>query len=162
VIFVAESFDLELSGGFVPHHRRLLSKVHTMVRYPKFKACAAHVAPIFLDAEATVQKACSLIAEAASAGAQLIAFPESFVPGFPIWAGVQAPIKNHAFFKRLAANSIEVPGPPPSRRGPKPAISDTALLSAIRADLLGRRNEKERKLSERQGHCHLLHHLATV
>jgi transposase-like protein len=29
----------------------------------------------------------------------------------------------------------ERPTPPPSRRGPKPAISDTALLSAIRADL---------------------------
>ena len=82
-----------------------------MVKYPKFKACAAHVAPIFLDAEATVQKACALMAEAAKAGAQLIAFPESFVPGFPIWAGCQAPIKNHEFFKRLTAHSIEVPGP---------------------------------------------------
>jgi nitrilase len=79
--------------------------------YPKFKACAAHVAPVFLDAPATVEKACALIAEASRAGARLIAFPESFVPGFPVWASVQAPIKNHDFFKRLAANSIEVPGP---------------------------------------------------
>jgi nitrilase len=82
-----------------------------MPGYPKFKACSAHVAPVFLDASATVQKACSLIAEAAGAGARLIAFPESFVPGFPLWASVQAPIKNHEFFKRMAANSIEVPGP---------------------------------------------------
>ena len=82
-----------------------------MSGYPKFKACAAHVAPVFLDAPATIQKACSLIAEAACAGARLIAFPESFVPGFPLWAPVQPPIKNHEFFKRLAANSIEVPGP---------------------------------------------------
>lgn len=82
-----------------------------MSGYPKFKACAAHVAPVFLDAPATIQKACSLIAEAAGAGARLIAFPESFVPGFPLWAPVQAPIKNHEFFKRMAANSIEVPGP---------------------------------------------------
>src|SRR5450759_5343761 len=95
----------------VSHHRCLYSRVDAMVKYPKFKACAAHVAPIFLDAEATVQKACALMAEAAKAGAQLIAFPESFVPGFPIWAGCQAPIKNHEFFKRLAAHSIEVPGP---------------------------------------------------
>ena len=86
-----------------------------MPDHPKFKACAAHVAPIFLDAEATVQKACSLIVEASRAGARLIAFPESFVPGFPVWAGVQAPIKNHEFFKRLAANSIEVPGPEVAR-----------------------------------------------
>jgi nitrilase len=83
----------------------------TIVQYPKFKACAAHVAPVFLETPATVQKACSLIAEAARNGAQLIAFPESFVPGFPVWASVQAPIKSHDFFKRLAANSIEVPGP---------------------------------------------------
>ena len=82
-----------------------------MIEYPKAKVCAAHVAPIFLDSQATVQKACALIAEAAAAGAQLIAFPESFVPGFPLWAAVQAPIKNHEYFKRLAANSIEVPGP---------------------------------------------------
>jgi nitrilase len=82
-----------------------------MSGYPKFKACAAHVAPVFLNAPATIQKACSLIAEAAGAGARLIAFPESFVPGFPLWAPVQPPIKNHEFFKLLAANSIEVPGP---------------------------------------------------
>ncbi len=82
-----------------------------MVIYPKVKVCAAHIAPVYLDAQATVEKAVSLIAEAAGAGAQLIAFPESFVPGFPVWAAVQAPIKSHDSFKRLAANSIAVPGP---------------------------------------------------
>ena len=82
-----------------------------MIQYPKIKVCAAHVAPVFLDAQKTVAKAVSLIAEAAAAGARLIAFPESFVPGFPLWASVQAPIKNHEYFKTFAANSIEVPGP---------------------------------------------------
>jgi nitrilase len=82
-----------------------------MVVYPKVKVCAAHVAPVYLDAQATVAKAASLIAEAAEAGAQLIAFPESFVPGFPVWAAAQAPIKSHDYFKKLAANSIAVPGP---------------------------------------------------
>lgn len=82
-----------------------------MVEYPKFKACSAHTAPVFLNAKATVEKACDLIAEAARNGARLIAFPESYLPGFPIWAGVQAPINNHDFFKKLAAESILVPGP---------------------------------------------------
>jgi nitrilase len=82
-----------------------------MTDYPKFKACTAHVAPILLDRTATVRKACGLIAEAAAAGARLIAFPESFLPGFPVWAAIQAPIHNHDFFKRLAAESVEVPGP---------------------------------------------------
>ena len=82
-----------------------------MTKYPKFKACAAHVASIFLDADATIAKASSLIEEAARNGARLIAFPESFVPAFPVWAGVQPPIQNHEFFKKLAAQSIDVPGP---------------------------------------------------
>jgi nitrilase len=69
------------------------------------------VSPAFLDADATIRKSCALVAEAARAGAQLIAFPESFVPGFPVWTAVQAPIRNHDYFKRLVANSIEVPGP---------------------------------------------------
>jgi nitrilase len=66
----------------------------TLPDYPKFKACAAHVAPIFLDAAATVEKACSLIAEAASNGAKLIAFPESYVPGFPVWASIRSQFRD--------------------------------------------------------------------
>ncbi|HEY9529870.1 MAG TPA: nitrilase-related carbon-nitrogen hydrolase, partial [Burkholderiales bacterium] len=72
-----------------------------MFTYPKLKVAAAHVAPVFLDAARTVDKACALIREAARAGARLVAFPESFIPAFPVWAGVQAPIRNHEYFKRL-------------------------------------------------------------
>ncbi|WP_346907446.1 carbon-nitrogen hydrolase family protein [uncultured Roseibium sp.] len=82
-----------------------------MKKYPKFKACAAHAAPVYLDPQATTDKACSLIAEAARNGASLIAFPESFLPGFPVWAAVQSPIRSHDMFKILAASSVEVPGP---------------------------------------------------
>jgi aliphatic nitrilase len=72
---------------------------------------AAHVAPVFLDTERTIDKACSIIGEAAGHGAKLIAFPESFVPGFPIWAALEAPIRTHELFKRLAASAIRVDGP---------------------------------------------------
>jgi aliphatic nitrilase len=63
-----------------------------MIEYPKATVCAAHLAPAFLGSQATIQKACALIAEAAAAGARLNAFSESFVPGFPIWAAV--PVAN--------------------------------------------------------------------
>ena len=76
-----------------------------------FKAAAAHVAPVFLDAEKTVAKACSLIDEAARNGAALIAFPETYIPAFPLWSAVVAPIHNHEWFKRLATSSIRCPGP---------------------------------------------------
>jgi len=74
-----------------------------MTRYPAFKVAVAHAAPIFLDTEKTIQKACSIIEEAASHGASLICFPEAFVPGFPVWAALEAPIRTHELFKRLAA-----------------------------------------------------------
>jgi len=82
-----------------------------MKTYPRFKACVAHVAPVYLDTSKTIDKACSLIAEAARNGAQIIAFPESFVPGFPVWAALQAPIHGHDLFRKLAAQSVHVPGP---------------------------------------------------
>jgi len=82
-----------------------------MNTYPAYKVAAAHVAPVFLDLQATVQKACSLIGEAARNGARLIAFPETYIPAFPVWSALRAPIHNHDLFKRLAAASIRVPGP---------------------------------------------------
>lgn len=81
----------------------------------RFKVAAAHVAPVFLDSTRTVEKACGLIAEAAAAGARLIAFPESFVPGFPLWSAVLAPIHGHAPFARLARAALRVPGPEVAR-----------------------------------------------
>lgn len=79
--------------------------------YPAFKAALAHVAPVFLNKDATVEKACSLIREAAQNGAQIIVFPETYIPAFPVWCALQAPIHNHDLFCELAANSIKVDGP---------------------------------------------------
>lgn len=79
--------------------------------YPAFKAALAHVAPVFLDKDRTVEKGCSLIREAAHNGAQIIVFPETYIPAFPVWCALQAPIHNHDLFCELAANTIRVDGP---------------------------------------------------
>lgn len=79
--------------------------------YPRFKAAACHVSSVYLDAAKTIDKACDLIAEAAAAGARLVAFPESFVPGFPLWVALQAPIHSHGLFKALAAQALKVTSP---------------------------------------------------
>jgi aliphatic nitrilase len=81
------------------------------VSYPAFKAAACHVAPVFLDSAKTIDKAVALIEEASRAGASLVAFPESFVPGFPIWAALRAPIYNHDYFRALAREALRVDGP---------------------------------------------------
>src|SRR5262249_46823806 len=52
-----------------------------------------------------------VIEEAAGNGARLIAFPEAFLPGFPVWAALEAPIRTHALFKALAASALAVDGP---------------------------------------------------
>ena len=41
-----------------------------MIQYPAYKVAAAHVAPVFMDVGATIDKACSLIREAAGNGAE--------------------------------------------------------------------------------------------
>jgi len=82
-----------------------------MKSYPTFKAAAAHVAPVFLDVERSVEKTCSLIEEVARNGAELIVFPETYIPAFPVWLSLRAPIHNHELFRRLAANTIKCPGP---------------------------------------------------
>ena len=82
-----------------------------MSELPSVPVACAHVAPVFLDTPRTTDKACDLIAEAARHGARLIAFPETFIPAFPLWAGVRAPIHNHGFFRRLAAGSLRIDGP---------------------------------------------------
>jgi aliphatic nitrilase len=78
---------------------------------PKFKVAAVHASPEFLDKRATTEKAVSLIAEAASHGAELIVFPEAFIPGFPVWTALWAPIYNHDLFVLMVDNSVLVPGP---------------------------------------------------
>ncbi len=75
------------------------------------KVAAAQLAPVFLDREATVAKACEAIAEAAANGAQLVAFPEAFVPGYPYWAMVLDPMSIGPFNRRLFHAAVEIPSP---------------------------------------------------
>ena len=52
-------------------------------------------APVFLDREKTTDKACKLIKEAGGQGAELIVFPEVYIPAYPywIWLGLMKKLK---------------------------------------------------------------------
>ncbi|MBV1796626.1 nitrilase-related carbon-nitrogen hydrolase [Siccirubricoccus sp. G192] len=77
---------------------------------PRIRVAAAHLAPVWLDAARTVDKACDAAAEAVRAGAQLVVFPKSFISGFPVWTALAAPILTHEWFRRFAAHSIRADG----------------------------------------------------
>jgi nitrilase len=74
-------------------------------------AAAVQAAPVFLDRDATIDKACHLIDEAARAGAQLIAFPEAFVPTYPDWVWRTRPWSDGAsrWYDRLYDQAVTIP-----------------------------------------------------
>ena len=79
--------------------------------FPKFKAAAIQAAPVFLDREATVEKSGRLIEEAAGKGAELIAFPEVYIPAYPWWHRLDNPYRGRKYFLDLVKNSVEIPSP---------------------------------------------------
>jgi len=86
-------------------------------RLPKLKAAAVQAAPVFLDREASVAKACRLIDEAGAHGAELVVLPEVFVPGGPYWAWHMGMRRGLAFSTELYLNSVEVPSDAVARVG---------------------------------------------
>jgi nitrilase len=81
---------------------------------PNFVAAAVQSEPVFMDRDATVHKACELIAEAGKAGAKLIVFPETWIPTYPWWTS-----SRHVFagdhYLELWKNAVEVPSPATDR-----------------------------------------------
>jgi nitrilase len=83
--------------------------------YPKFKAAIAQIAPSFLNREETVEIACKTIEEAGKEGARLIAFPESFIPGYPYWLWLEPPFGSARYYKDFFKNAVQVPSPTTKR-----------------------------------------------
>src|SRR5246127_3582300 len=85
--------------------------------HPKYKVAAVQAAPAFLDLEGSVEKAISLMDEAAVAGARLIASPETWIPGYPcwIWLGAPAWAIMRGFVSRYFDNSLSYDSPEAER-----------------------------------------------
>src|SRR4030081_2737087 len=79
-------------------------------RPPLIRVAAVQAAPVFLNREATVAKAAGLMRQAAGNGAQLVVFPESFIPCYPVWLWAGRSDVEADAFARFYANAVDVPG----------------------------------------------------
>ena len=56
---------------------------------PTVRVAAVQASYVLMDQQATLDKVAELTGKAAGHGAQLVVFPEVFVPGTPIWIDTQ-------------------------------------------------------------------------
>src|SRR3990170_3436368 len=84
---------------------------------PTLRVAAIQAAPVFLDREATTEKASRLIREAGAGGARLVGFPEGFIPGHPLWYHFLSASsgRSRQLATQLFLNSVEVPSPTTDR-----------------------------------------------
>lgn len=82
------------------------------MKHPKYKIAVVQATPVFMDRDASIKKACALIAEAAKGGAKLVIFPEAFIPGYPDWIWQVPPGNmslNQSLYAKLLEASVSVP-----------------------------------------------------
>lgn len=77
----------------------------------QFKVGAVQAEPIWMDARGTIDKTIDLMRQGANAGAQLLAFPELWIPGYPGFMLTHDQTKTVPFIKRYRRQSISVDGP---------------------------------------------------
>ena len=103
----------------------------------KTRVAIIQAAPVALDLAASMDKAVALIRQAASRGAKLIAFGETWLPGYPIWLDhcPDVALWNHQpakeVFARLRRNSVEVPGAETERFAGLAKDLDVAIVIGV-------------------------------
>jgi nitrilase len=89
---------------------------------PKVAVAVVQAAPVLFDRDATIDKACRLIEEAAAHGAQLVLFPEAFVPAYPRGFSFGFVVgsrtdEGRQLWQRYWENAVDVPGDAIQRLG---------------------------------------------
>lgn len=99
--------------------------------FRKLRLAAVQAAPVFLNREATVEKACRLIREAGENKADVIGFPEGFIPGHPTWFKFipDSGLRSLHLSRELFKNSVEIPSHVTDRLCK--ACADTNIVAVI-------------------------------
>lgn len=75
----------------------------------KVRAAAVQLSPVLFSRDGTMEKVLQAIEDAAQAGAQIVVFPETFVPYYPYFSFVQPPVLMGKDHMRLYEEAVEVP-----------------------------------------------------
>lgn len=73
--------------------------------------------PVYMNIEASIDKAAGLITEASAEGAQVVVFPETWLPGYPVWLDSSPEVAlwgnepTRKLYRTLVSNSLSIPGP---------------------------------------------------
>ena len=86
-----------------------------MTTYPQFTLAAIQAAPVLFDRDASTEKACRLIEQAAEQGATLAAFGETWVHGYPFFAGTTPTVLWWEAAAEYLANAVAIPSPTTDR-----------------------------------------------
>ena len=138
----------------------------------KYTVAVAQAAPIVLDLAGCVAKACEWIREAGKRGSRVVAFPETWIPVYPLWCdagtlgkwGHEPAKKIHA---RLLRNSLAVPSKEcdelcraareancavvmgANEAGPTGTIYNALIFISERGEVVGRRRKLVPTFGER-------------
>lgn len=77
----------------------------------EFTVAAVQGTPSYLDRDASLDIAIEHVHHAGAAGADLVVFPESFVPGYPDWVWRSRPWGDAEWYARFQEQAVEVPSP---------------------------------------------------
>jgi nitrilase len=83
----------------------------------RLRVAAVQASPVYLDRDKTLARLEEWVRRAAQDGARVIAFGETWIPGYPAWldGAPDAALWGHpagkALYARLAENAVAVPGP---------------------------------------------------
>jgi nitrilase len=83
-----------------------------MTSFPQFTLAAIQAAPVYFDREASTEKACQLISKAGKKGADLAAFSETWLPGYPFFHSSALAEQGRVTY---LANAVEIPSPTTDR-----------------------------------------------
>lgn len=98
------------------------------------KVAVVQAAPVLFDREATLEKSVSLVAQTAEEGAQLVLFPEAFIPAYPRGLSFGMVVGSRSnegrqIWQRYWDNSVTIPGPATEALGE--AVREAGVYMAI-------------------------------